>query len=314
MSKHVLRKHLRGFTSVSNTIIAALKKDLEVLGFYTYLLSLPNDWEFYKSSLCKDCSIGIKKLEKLLKRLCALGVVQIRRNRDAQGRFAHFDVDIYDTELTNQQINESNSVQKLHENDAVHPPVHFGHVDRTDGRLGAPIKETLTKETKKQQKQKLYRASDDAPPIESYPQADLTPQSIPPTPPKESLFDSFWRSYPVRKNRKRAEEIWKRKKLDAIADKIISHVTKASLSDSQWLDGFAPHPATYLRNERWNDEITQQTQKRPNNGQRKETSAERYRRIADEVHADLRANNHGRDEARHEKDITPGFKGISLLN
>ncbi|ODN40939.1 hypothetical protein [Piscirickettsia litoralis] len=68
-------------------------------------------------------------------------------------------------------------------------------------------------------------------------------------------FDDFWSEYPIKKDKRRARNIWAKKKIDDIADDIISHVKQAKLNDKGWLDGFAPHPSTYLNGERWNDEI-----------------------------------------------------------
>lgn len=73
--------------------------------------------------------------------------------------------------------------------------------------------------------------------------------------PEPKRFDDFWNTWPSsqRKIKKVAcREKWAEKNLDAIADKIISHV--ASLKSSkQWLEGFDPAPMTYLNQSRWED-------------------------------------------------------------
>jgi len=70
-------------------------------------------------------------------------------------------------------------------------------------------------------------------------------------------FEKFWAGYPKRVKRKPSQEIWNRKKLDSLADRIIQDVAKRLSSDRRWLEGFIPDPTTYLNQERWNDEFDQ---------------------------------------------------------
>ena len=71
-----------------------------------------------------------------------------------------------------------------------------------------------------------------------------------------SLFDMFWAQYPVKRNKKKAKDIWRRKRLDRIAPVIIDDVIRRKQHDQQWLKGYIPHPTTYLNGERWEDELT----------------------------------------------------------
>lgn len=68
-------------------------------------------------------------------------------------------------------------------------------------------------------------------------------------------FEEWWSIYPKKRNRQKACKIWKSKKLDAKADELIADVRRRLQFDRQWLDGYAPHPPTYLNNDRWEDEI-----------------------------------------------------------
>lgn len=71
----------------------------------------------------------------------------------------------------------------------------------------------------------------------------------------ETGFDRFWAVYPEKKAKKEAAKAWKSMRLDAKADELIADVRRRIATDSGWLEGFAPNPATYLRGERWNDAI-----------------------------------------------------------
>lgn len=86
----------------------------------------------------------------------------------------------------------------------------------------------------------------------------------------ECRFEEFWSVYPAKKNKKKAKEIWKRKKLNSKADELIADVINRTNNDQGWLDGFIPHATTYFNGARWNDEIksnTRQPKKPTSTGQ-----------------------------------------------
>ena len=67
-------------------------------------------------------------------------------------------------------------------------------------------------------------------------------------------FDEFWKLYPRKEGRKKAEEKWDRLTL-ANQQKAIVDVPKRNLEHGTWVEGFVPHAATYINGERWEDEI-----------------------------------------------------------
>ena len=69
-----------------------------------------------------------------------------------------------------------------------------------------------------------------------------------------STFEEFWNEYPAKKNKKKAKEKWLKLK-PALHKKIIADIKERNLKDRQWLQGYIPHPTTYLNGERWEDEI-----------------------------------------------------------
>ena len=66
-------------------------------------------------------------------------------------------------------------------------------------------------------------------------------------------FDRFWNSYPVKKSKLKAKDIWKRKKCSQKIDLILSSI-KSQLQSKSWREGFIPHPTTWLNGERLSDE------------------------------------------------------------
>lgn len=147
MSKFILKKRLSGFTTVSNNVINILKGDLECLGFYLYLLSLPDNWEFYKTQLSKECKIGIKKVDKLLSTLRHHGLVKYGQERNEKGQFERFYLEIYDVDQVPNKVTADPIL-------ADSPEGHFCRTVETVGRIGEAIKEETIKEERKEQKKK----------------------------------------------------------------------------------------------------------------------------------------------------------------
>lgn len=75
----------------------------------------------------------------------------------------------------------------------------------------------------------------------------------------DTMFDEFWKSYPRKIAKPNARKAWmKLRPTEAIAKKIIAGVEKWKTTN-QWKkdDGqFIPHPATFLNQQRWEDEIS----------------------------------------------------------
>lgn len=70
-----------------------------------------------------------------------------------------------------------------------------------------------------------------------------------------SQFDEFWKAYPRKESRKKAEAIWKSRKLDRIAEKIIQSVRDRVAQDPKWRERqFVPMPVTFINGDRWMDE------------------------------------------------------------
>lgn len=73
---------------------------------------------------------------------------------------------------------------------------------------------------------------------------------------QQSNFDIFWKSYPRKQDKKDAERIWKRDKLDLKFNEIMQKLAKQILNETQWSNKkHIPMPSTYLNGQRWNDEI-----------------------------------------------------------
>lgn len=73
---------------------------------------------------------------------------------------------------------------------------------------------------------------------------------------QEGSFADFWKVYPVKKDKAVCIKIWKKKKLDGLSSNIINKLKTQVSHDVQWQQGYIPNPSTYLRNDRWEDDIS----------------------------------------------------------
>jgi hypothetical protein len=80
----------------------------------------------------------------------------------------------------------------------------------------------------------------------------------------DDSFDRFWSAYPRKQAKAEAAKVWKSQKLAPLADLIVADVTRRRIDDVQWRDPqYIPHPTTYLRQRRWEDEILTAEQAQP---------------------------------------------------
>ncbi|MGH8643331.1 MAG: helix-turn-helix domain-containing protein [Gammaproteobacteria bacterium] len=69
-----------------------------------------------------------------------------------------------------------------------------------------------------------------------------------------SAFDVFYHHYPRHVAKSKAQEVWNSKKLDPKLQPILADLQKRK-SNGCWIEAkYIPHPATYLNQERWQDE------------------------------------------------------------
>lgn len=227
VQKYRISKHGSGFTTIPNKVIQGLAGEIELLGLYVFLSSLPEGWEFHKNYLREKCRIGVNKLSKLLTKLQNYGLCKIVQTRDEQGRFAHFDMQVFDG------CDFNKNKELIESKEDIVQPLHGNRATVTVPRKTAPIKERIINETKST---KILSASDDAP---------------------DTSFDEFWKSYPIKKNKMRAKKIWHRKKYKENIGLILNDIQNRLKNDHQWQDNaYIPHASTYLNEERWNDSIT----------------------------------------------------------
>ena len=119
-------------------------------------------------------------------------------------------------------------------------------------------------------------------------------------------FDEFWKAYPRKKDKVRAQTTWMKNQLNEIADLIIADVTKRIALDACWQDKqFIPYPATYLTGKRWEDEITTNTPMKTKGDSR--APVQWYQPKTDEIKT--RSNEQTQKGMKHLDEIMANLKG-----
>ena len=225
---HYLKHSQSTFTTVLNKTIEAII-DPASLGIYLYLASKPNDWQISETNLRNRFNKGGDFIRARLADLKRIGLLKSLAIKDDKGRVTHWETVLY------------NEVQEFEDRDLTcethiveNPPSGFHtHVEDpyiTNKRL-LKIKEDI----------KIKDLKHTPLPLKG----------------KSERFQEFWNLYPVKKARKACETKWQQRNLDEKSDLIIEKLFEQVNDDDSWKRGYAPHPLTYINQDRWEDDISQ---------------------------------------------------------
>jgi DNA replication protein DnaC len=246
------------FAQIARKVILEIKNGDAFL-VWCYLQSKTKNWKVIKQDIKNRYGFGDKKLKKIfayLQRACLIDYVQ---NRCANGDFARIDIRVLCGDKFNADAVFSECVQMG--GSIMAPPING---TTANDEL---LKKEVTKERKEQDK-------------ESNSATDVAPER------NEMTFDEFWKIYPIKKNKVRSKKIWDREKFASIVTLICCDVLVRVKHEPQWQQPqFIPHPATYLGNKLWTDEVTEASTPKKSSGG-KSSSFDQYQ-------ADLQKQNRG---------------------
>ena len=249
MSEGVIKSgHREPFTVLYKSAIRDTRLSFEMLGFLTYMLDKPPDWEFTISGMAKERGVGLAQVRRLVGLLEKAGYLLREQAHDDGGKFAK-------------------NVYVLQEK----PPLSRNQYD------GEPLKSPLSGnadigETRQREKplsvsatqSKNVETKDYIIPPYSPPKGDgeeprkrrskTTPAW------KPERFEGFWAYYPRGENRMGAVRAWDKLKPDDALIETIGRALQLLKASQAWQDGVGiPYAATFLNGRRWEDA----TAKRP---------------------------------------------------
>lgn len=89
VDKYRIVKESSNYTIIPNKILQNLN-NYEALGLYSYLVSLPDNWEFHKNHLSKRAKIGRDKLNNLIKLLKKCNLIDFNQERNEKGQYTEW--------------------------------------------------------------------------------------------------------------------------------------------------------------------------------------------------------------------------------
>lgn len=247
-----------GFTTHLNYILQnVLGHDLELIGLWCYLTSLPPNFHISKTFLRKKFSIGRHKMDDLFSTLEHLGLLHQEQKRDEKGHFLHTFCAIYSgLELLQESFKNSAKsapVAQISSKKNTHEKSTTLKNNGLEKKPDYPLSRNRGPRKLDSNINNIYNINN----INNICAAEQRDNNI------CVLFEQFYHTYPRKRDKTKAERAWNRLKLsDSQALEIIEDVKKRILADAQWLDiKFIPYPSSYLNAKRWLDTIEVQKAK-----------------------------------------------------
>lgn len=249
MSEGVIKSgHREPFTVLYKSAIRDTRLSFEMLGFLTYMLDKPPDWEFTISGMAKERGVGLAQVRRLVGLLEKAGYLLREQAHDDGGKFAK-------------------NVYVLQEK----PPLSRNQYDGEPLKLplsgNADIGETRQREKplsvsatqSKNVETKAYNNPPYSPPKGDGAEPRKRRSKTTPTW-KPERFEGFWAYYPRGENRMGAVRAWDKLKPDDALIETIGRALKVLKASPAWRDGVGiPYASTFLNGRRWEDA----TAKRP---------------------------------------------------
>jgi hypothetical protein len=250
------------FTIISNEVLEDSELDWKDLGLLCYLLSKPDNWKISVEHLCKQRKLGRDGLYNCLNTIIAAGYAARSKQKDGTVIWA-----IFDEKQTSKQ-DKAPDTGKTEE--AVESQIRKIPITENPNRENP----TLVNTDNKQILNSLVNT-----------EIFTTEKS------SQEWFTEFYTAYPKKKAKDDAIRAWKKIKPE-LFEMIITDVINRTANDSEWLEGFAPYPATYLNGKRWNDEISLSKPKK-NNVHHINYAEQREKKIAESINSTQQPNIFG---------------------
>ena len=206
----------RGFTIISNDVAQDDRLSMRALGLLVRLLSRPDNWETNSEKMAREFNVGREQMQGVLRELSKLGYMSLVKTRQQDGTIK----------------------SKWHVFD-----------EPVNGSPGAGLPEPGNPYAGKPvaiKQEQIYKEPN-----------TKTPKP-PASPGADALFDTFWTAYPVKVGKDAAKRAFaKRKPTAELLGEMLKAIAEQKTSLA-WVkeDGqFIPHPATWLNQGRWMDEV-----------------------------------------------------------
>lgn len=249
MSEGVIKSgHREPFTVLYKSAIRDTRLSFEMLGFLTYMLDKPPDWEFTISGMAKERGVGLAQVRRLVGLLEKAGYLLREQAHDDGGKFAK---NVYVLQekppLSRNQYDGEPLKSPLSGN------ADIGETRQREKPLSVSATQSKNVETK------AYNNPPYSPPKGDGEEPRKQRSKTTPTW-KPERFEGFWAYYPRGENRMGAVRAWDKLKPDDALIETIGRALQVLKASPAWRDGVGiPYASTFLNGRRWEDA----TAKRP---------------------------------------------------
>ena len=243
MSEGVIKSgHREPFTVLYKSAIRDTRLSFEMLGFLTYMLDKPPDWEFTISGMAKERGVGLAQVRRLVGLLEKAGYLLREQAHDDGGKFAK---NVYVLQekppLSRNQYDGEPLKSPLSGN------ADIGETRQREKPLSVSATQSKNVETKAYNNPPYNPPKGDG--------AEPRKQRSKTTPTwKPERFEGFWAYYPRGENRMGAVRAWDRLKPDDALIETIGRALQVLKASPAWRDGVGiPYASTFLNGRRWED-------------------------------------------------------------
>lgn len=240
-----LEKEQIPYTILPNNVIQHIKNPLAFL-LWSFLQSLPKDWNINKHHLIKHFDISDSTYKRAMKCLNDLNLIEYRQERDSEGRFSNSRLIVLNGSKFNKDGHFDRSVKfepAVNQSSVENPlcgeiaiAVNDPHTNTTHLQTQKEeIKENISKTLVRNDKNPVIRTNER----------------------EESSFNLFYENYPRKEQRKTALQKFKKLKVTEELLQIILSDIKIRYKGTE--KQFIPLPANYLCKGIWEDEIVKKT-------------------------------------------------------
>lgn len=276
-TKCIFRAHGdRGYTKLKNSFLQDRRISDETRGLVARLLSLPEDWEVTVQSIIASGKAGRDKVYRMIKEAEQFGYIKPEQSRKEAGKF---DRQLYLVSDDPEALIEKAAQELLAmENALAQPLTDFPEaVKMAENKEVQPLTplpltaEPFTAEPLTAQplteKPDAYKKNIDnnIPPIVPL-EGDVRPKRSRSSVPDEYPYDfeEFWKIYPRREGKASAWKSWQRLNMPQRRKAYVALKAQMSVLTSKAKDArgnFCPHPATWINQGRFDDDLTSPEQK-----------------------------------------------------
>ena len=243
MSEGVIKSgHREPFTVLYKSAIRDTRLSFEMLGFLTYMLDKPPDWEFTISGMAKERGVGLAQVRRLVGLLEKAGYLLREQAHDDGGKFAK---NVYVLQekppLSRNQYDGEPLKSPLSGN------ADIGETRQREKPLSVSATQSKNVETK------AYNNPPYSPPKGDNAEPRKRCSKTTPTW-KPERFEGFWAYYPRGENRMGAVRAWDKLKPDDALIDTIGRALQVLKASPAWRDGVGiPYASTFLNGRRWED-------------------------------------------------------------